>query len=183
MEIFLKDGERRRSPRFQCGGLARLYCLPLDGNSLRGEMRDLSVGGMRLGVIRPLEVGTPTEVVVAVNAESFRAAALVKGLHPQYGTRLEFTRVGDLGKEILAELVQRLATMQSLNRKLRAPRMEKETARTLLREGIFQIVGRGDLAVSAGEENSGEGETGTKQTEERNMIEEGPLLIQVDVFV
>jgi hypothetical protein len=182
-EILLKEGERRRSPRFHCGGMARLYCLPLDGNSLRGEIHDLSVGGMRLGLIQPLEVGRATEVVVAVNAESFRAAALVKGLHPLCGTRLEFTRIGDFGKEILADLVQRLATMQSLNRKLRAPQMEKETAQLLLKQEIFQLVRRGDALASAGEKNPGQNETDTKRAEEGDAIEGKPLVIQVDVFV
>ena len=74
------DEERRRTPRFNCDGHAKISLLPSDGIFLPGKIRDLSLSGCLLDTKLPVETGTRAEVVVRVNAASFRAVGIVKAL-------------------------------------------------------------------------------------------------------
>lgn len=136
----LKASERRRSPRFTCGGRAAIYCLPYDGRSIPGTLRNLSEGGICLDLAQPVEPGARTEIVVRVNAASFRAAALVKGQRQPSSTCMQFVEISTGGRDALADVLDRLARLQTLNRKLRADRMDAETERALAEEAGFRLV-------------------------------------------
>jgi len=178
-ESVAKDGDRRRSPRFSCGGRVTIYCLPYEGMAIPGVIRNLSSGGICLNAIEPLPEGSLAEVVVSVNGESFRAVALVKGPDPVLGTRLQFTQMSAFGQDVLLDLIARLDKMQSLNRRLRAPRTEKETARLLTPEEKFRVARAGaDAGVTL------VGEAPAPKTAEQKEAEKAkPVLIRLDLFI
>lgn len=177
-ESGLKDGERRRSPRFACGGRATIQCLPFEGVPISGVLRDLSVGGICLEVAEPVEPGARTEVVVSVNAASFRAAALVTGPRAQSGTCLQFLKMSAGGKDVLADMLDRLAKLQALNRKLRASHMDAETARMLKQSGRFPLeVMRRDGGVT-----SARGSSVLIEEAESEIFEMDSPLIRIDFF-
>src|ERR1017187_9177050 len=66
------DKDRRRSPRFRCGGHAEINCLPSSGILLPGTIRDLSLHGCCVDTSLPIDCGVRAELVVRVNAASFR---------------------------------------------------------------------------------------------------------------
>ena len=66
-----------------------------------------------------------------VNASSFRAAALVKAQKDVSSTSLEFVQISAGGKDVLEDLLERLAKVQALNRKLRSSRIDEDTRRML----------------------------------------------------
>ncbi|MFZ1919739.1 MAG: PilZ domain-containing protein [Terriglobales bacterium] len=172
--------ERRRSPRFNCGGRAKIYCLPFDGTSLSGTLRNLSLGGICLDMAAAVEPGARMEVLVRVSAASFRAGALVRGQRDSSGTSLEFVQISAGAKDVLADLLVRLATLRALNGRLRSSRLDEDTERLLMQEGKvrFAMVGKaGRSAVPADsfvfadeQETSGECE----------IVE--PRLIEIDLF-
>src|SRR5205085_6645370 len=68
-----KNADRRRSPRFLCGGQARLARLPSGDELLSGKLRDLSLKGCAIETASVVECGVRTELLIHVNASSFRA--------------------------------------------------------------------------------------------------------------
>ncbi len=70
--------ERRRTPRFSCGGEARIYSLPSNGVHVPGRLRNLSLGGACLDTSHAFDMGARTEILVSVNAASFRTLGLVR---------------------------------------------------------------------------------------------------------
>jgi len=81
-----------------------------------------------------------TEVLVKVNAMSFRAAALVKGGKVPLTTSLEFLELSAGGKDALEEVLEELARLQALSRKLRAESIDAETQRALTEQPEFQLL-------------------------------------------
>lgn len=114
------DADRRRSPRFVCGGYARINCLPSTGIILPGKVRDLSLGGCCVDGALPIDCGARAEIVVRVNASSFRAIGLVKAVRGNSAAGLEFVQLSAGGQEMLADLVTDLAKMQALMAQLRS---------------------------------------------------------------
>ena len=135
-----KENERRRSPRFSCGGRAAIYCLPYNGVAIAGTLRNLSEGGICLNLPHALEEGMRTEVLVKVSTLSFRAAALVKGAKDSSTTSLEFLELSTGGKDALDEALQDLVRFHALTQKLRADRIDPETARALAEEPEFRLL-------------------------------------------
>jgi hypothetical protein len=91
------EEERRRTPRFNCGGHAKISFLPSDGIFLPGKIRDLSLGGCCLDTNLPIEFGSRAEVLVRVNAASFRAVGIVKALRSDSVAGIEFVRLSTGG--------------------------------------------------------------------------------------
>ena len=131
------EEERRRNPRFNCGGLARISFLPSDGIFLPGKIRDLSLGGCCLDTNLPIEFGSRAEVLVRVNAASFRAVGIVKALRSDSVAGIEFVRLSAGGKELLADLVSELARLRSVIDDLMSARrdMDAETFRKHIEAG------------------------------------------------
>src|SRR5271167_668038 len=173
--LLYNDG--RRSPRFSCTGRSSVYCLPLEGTSLAGRLRNLSLGGVCLNLCESLEAGERTELVLAVNAESFRAAALVKG-SPLCGTRLQFTHMSAFGRDVLADLLARMAEERALHDRLKSSRIDNETARMLMaQERSGFAAGRSGAMVTVARDSA------ALNSEPSRIVEADPILIRVDVYV
>jgi hypothetical protein len=111
-----RASERRRTPRYLCGGRAQITRLPSDGAVLQGRLRNLGLGGCFIETSSPLQLGTRTEVLVQVNTLCFRAMSLVRAVRSSSGIGVEFIRLSAGGHHTLAELVVDLERLQILLR-------------------------------------------------------------------
>jgi hypothetical protein len=185
-----EDDDRRRSPRFSCAGHAKISCLPSDGIFLPGQIRDLSLGGCCIDTTLPIDHGVRTEMVVRVNAASFRAVGEVRAIRAGSGACVEFVHLSAGGKDILADLVRELARLQAIIKKLRSDRremdeesfrrhMENGKLQAAILSGRFRLVGT-NLGVELSGESSGPDQAAS---EGKNLIGEAqPLVIPVDLF-
>jgi hypothetical protein len=100
--------DRRRVPRYPCGGVAQISSLPLYGSLLTVKVRDLGLGGCCIECaenIPLLDLGTRAEIVVNVNSWFFRARAHVKSIRGLSGISMEFTRMSAGASRMLADLI------------------------------------------------------------------------------
>jgi len=118
------NDDRRCSPRFSCGGQVTISCLPSDGIVLPGKIRDLSLGGCCVDTTLPITRGARTELVVRVNAASFRAVGEVRAIRGHSGACLEFVLLSAGGKGVLADLVTELARLQTVMNDIKSTRRE-----------------------------------------------------------
>ncbi|MGA8541456.1 MAG: PilZ domain-containing protein [Terriglobales bacterium] len=118
------EEDRRRSPRFACGGRAEINCLPSCGILVPGTIRDLSLHGCWVDTLQPIDRGARTEIVVRVNAASFRAVGEVRAVRGASGAGLEFVHLSLGGKDMLESLVEELARLQAVMNKLKSARRE-----------------------------------------------------------
>ncbi len=116
--------DRRGSQRFSCGGQVTISCLPSDGIVLPGKIRDLSLGGCCVDTPLPIARGARAELVVRVNAASFRAVGEVRAIRGQSGACLEFVQLSAGGKGVLADLVRELARLQAVMNDMKSIRRE-----------------------------------------------------------
>jgi hypothetical protein len=182
-----KGEERRRSPRFNCGGCATINRVPFDGTSISATLRNVSVGGVCLDMAKPVDPGVRTELVLRVNATSFRAAALVKEQRDLSSTSLEFVQISAGGKDVLEDLLERLAKLQALNRKLRSSRIDEDTRRMLTEKKKFEVLKIGSGSRLIGSMIDQEMETpvlagNTPIESEHEMVETQPEMIEIDLF-
>jgi hypothetical protein len=127
------DEERRRTPRFNCDGHAKISLLPSDGIFLPGKIRDLSLSGCLLDTKLPVEAGRRAEVVVRINAASFRAVGIVRALRGDSVAGIEFVRLSTGGRELLADLVGELARLRAVIDNLMSARRDMD-AKVFLRQ-------------------------------------------------
>ncbi|MGB9205649.1 MAG: PilZ domain-containing protein [Terriglobales bacterium] len=118
------NDDRRGSQRFSCGGQVTISCLPSDGIVLPGKIRDLSLGGCCVDTTLPIARGARAELVVRVNAASFRAVGEVRAIRGHSGTCLEFVQLSASGKGVLADLVRELARLQAVMNDIKSTRRE-----------------------------------------------------------
>jgi len=112
--------ERRRTPRFNCGGYVQLNWLPSNGIYVPGKVRDLSLRGCCIDTEALIDSGMRAEIVVRVKTDSFRAVGEVKGIRGASGVGMEFVRLSAGGKVLLEDLVRELARLQAAIDKLKA---------------------------------------------------------------
>jgi hypothetical protein len=131
------EEDRRRSPRFSCGGRAEINCLPSTGIILPGTIRDLSLHGCWVEASLPIDCGARAEIVLRVNSASFRALGTVRAIRGRSGAGVEFAHLSAGGKDMLAGLVTDLAKLQALMKKLKSERreMDAELFRRELEDG------------------------------------------------
>jgi hypothetical protein len=197
------DDDRRRSRRFACGGEAKISLLPSDGIYLPGKILDLSLHGCRVDTSLPIDFGVRAEILLRVNAASFRAVGEVKALRGGSGAGIEFVQLSSGGKDMLGELLAELARLQGVMNKLKAARREADTeslrrelevgtARASLLSSRFSLVGKVLPTESTGqksEESTLENSTSTPAAstaalEDANRTAEAsPLVIAVNLFV
>ncbi len=139
----------------------------------------MSSGGICLEMTPAVEPGARMEVLVRVNAASFRAAALVRGQRDLSGTCLEFVQISAGAQDVLADLLARLAKMQALNRRLRESRLDKDTERMLAEEGKFRLVRVGGRDLSVERADSGFADE-PEMAGECEIVE--PRLVEIDLF-
>src|ERR1035438_3295259 len=182
MADLIDDDDRRRSPRFICGGDARISRLPSDGTLVFGKLRNLSVGGICVDTNHPVDLGARTELLIRANAVPFRTVGLVRAISGSSRACLEFVQMSAGGKGMLAEVLEQMAKVQRVLRKLRSARvgttaelsreLEGAGVRTALAEGVL-LLGRARVDQSS-EPNS---ERGAER-----IVELTPLVIKVDLF-
>lgn len=138
MAALLEDDDRRRSPRFVCGGDARIVRLPSEGVPVSGKLRNLSVGGICVDASSPLDLGAKTEILVSAHAVTFRTVGLVRAVSDRSRTCLEFVNMTAGGRSILGELLDQMARLQKVMKKLRSARLEmtEELSRELEEAGV-----------------------------------------------
>ena len=133
------DNDRRRSTRFSCGGHAKISRLPSNGIFFPGKIRDLSLGGCCVDTTLPIEYGVRAEIIVRVNAASFRAVGEVKAIRGNSRAGMEFVHLSAVGKDMLADLVAELARLQAVTDNLRSGReIDPESFRRQLEDRRFQ---------------------------------------------
>jgi hypothetical protein len=183
------EEDRRRSPRFSCGGQAKINCLPSSGVILPGMIRDLSLHGCCLDIPHPFDCGVRAEIIVRVNAQSFRAVGEVKAIRGPSTAGMEFVHLSTGGKDMLADLITELARLQAVMNKLKSARreMDAESFRGQLENGRRQAAMlskrfpfRGTILRA---ENAGESsELQAASAGQDLSVEAQPLVISVDLF-
>ncbi len=121
---YAEEEERRRSRRFLCAGEVKISRLPSDGVFLPGKILDLSLHGCRVDAGQAIVDGSRAEIVLHINAASFRAMGEVRAIRDGSGTGIEFVQLSAGGKNMLADLIQELASLQAAMNKLRVLRRE-----------------------------------------------------------
>ncbi len=196
--IDCRDNDRRRSPRFKCGGEAKISRLPSDGIFVPGKIFDLSLGGCCIDTTLPIDFGVRTEIIVRVNAASFRAVGEVRAFRSRFGAGIEFVHLSAGGKHTLADLVTELARLQAVMNNLKAARREinAESFRKQLEEGKhqaamlserFSFLGTILPAESSGESSKESSRESSKAGQaasvaEDPIVEAQPLVVRVDLF-
>ncbi|MGO9402353.1 MAG: PilZ domain-containing protein [Terriglobales bacterium] len=134
------EEDRRRSPRFTCGGQAKVNCLPSNGIVLPGTIRDLSLHGCCLDIPQQFDCGVRAEIIVRVNAASFRAVGEVRAIRGPSTAGMEFVHLSAGGKELLADLIAELARLQAIMNQLKSARrdLDAESFRRQLEAGKLQ---------------------------------------------
>ena len=188
------DNDRRRSARFVCGGYAKVSRLPSDGIFVPGRIRDLSLHGCCVDTTVPIDCGVRAEIVVRVNAASFRAVGEVKAIRGRSVAGMEFVHLTAGGKDLLANMVTDLARLQAVMNKLRTVRreMDAESFKRELEDGKrqaamlserFPFFGTILQGASSGE---GLGENAEpeqlRSASQDRIVGAQPLMITVDLF-
>ena len=182
------DKDRRRSPRFRCGGHAEINCLPSSGILLPGTIRDLSLHGCCVDTSLPIDCGVRAELVVRVNAASFRAVGEIRAVRGRSGAALEFVHLSAGGKDTLAGLVADLARLQAVMNKLKSARrkMDAESFRKEVEDGRHQLARLSErfpfLRTILPVERSEDSSDGTASAGKNRSAEEQSVVIAVDLF-
>jgi hypothetical protein len=186
------DGDRRRSPRFNCGGLAKISCLPSNGVLIPARLRDLSLHGCAVDTALPVDYGVRTEIVVCANAASFRALGEVRVIRGSAGAGFEFIQLSAGGKKLLQDLLTDLARLQAITNGLRLDRQETEADfRGRWEEGrrIAEMVGSRlrlepitPVITHTITDSERRQEKGLEETAKRRPEEGSRLVIAVDLF-
>jgi PilZ domain len=179
------DEDRRRNTRFNCGGQVKISRLPCDGVFLPGTIRDLSLGGCWIDTTLPIDRGARTEIVVRVNAASFRVVGEVREIRGS-GAGIEFVHLSAGGKEMLADLVTDLIRLQEVMSKLKSGHreMDAESYRREVADGGFQaaMLSRGFPLVGATMKADGPGSDPAAPDGENGIVKAPPLVIAVNLF-
>jgi hypothetical protein len=122
------EDDRRRTPRFNCAGHAEINCLPSSGIILPGTIRDLSLNGCCIDLSQPIDCGSRAEILVRVNASSFRAVGEVRALRGRSGSGIEFVHLSAGGRDLLEYLIADLARLRAVMNKLRSGRRGTDDA-------------------------------------------------------
>jgi hypothetical protein len=192
------EADRRRSPRFACGGHVHINCLPSDGIILPGQVRDLSLGGCHIDTLLPIACGARAEIVVRVNAASFRALGEVKAVRGTSGAGLEFVQLSTGGKDMLSDLITDLARLQSVMNRLKSSRRDSgaDSLREQLSRGKLQALLNGQfqalgptLLAGGGDGRGDESQRPDQVIQSGNsapgnvrIVNAEPLVLTIDIF-
>jgi hypothetical protein len=178
------NDDRRRSPRFSCGGEARIYSLPSDGVHVPGKLRNLSLGGVCLDTTHVFDLGSLTEILVSVNAASFRTLGLVKAAERTRAS-MEFIQMSAGSRDLLADLIAQFERLAATVNRLRSERIEEAEKLQLEMENAgvrMARLGVGDLSILRVSAASKFGQKADQSPERERIIEVQPLVIKVDLF-
>jgi hypothetical protein len=186
--------DRRRSPRFNCAGLAKISNLPSNGIFLPGSVRDLSLSGCAIDTPMAIEFGTRAELVVHVNSSSFRVVGEVRQIRGRSGAGFEFVQLSAAGKDCLANMIDDLARLQAAINKMRSPRpdVDLESLRNgaggaeflgvMFRKSFaFPVLNPPAIGVNGSGSEVGTFASAAQKKDEIAKLQ--PLVISVDLFV
>jgi hypothetical protein len=141
----------------------------------------LSLGGVCLDVSHAFDLGTRTEILVSVNAASFRTLGLVKAAEPLRAS-IEFVRMSAGSRDLLADLIAEFERLAAAANKLRSERMEteEELRREMEQAGVrvARLGGRDLSAARATQQDC----SGHESAERERVVVIAPLLLKVDLF-
>jgi PilZ domain len=100
--------ERRRHPRHNCAGVAKLW---ENGNehSITGRINEISRGGCYIEIMSPLRTGTEIRMELSVSGRMLRMEGIVRTSQPTFGMGVEFTKMAPAEAERLCHIVSELA--------------------------------------------------------------------------
>ena len=177
--------ERRRLPRYFCGGETRLTWLPSDGRYHPGKLLNLSLGGFCFDTNVPLVTGSAAEIVVVTGAESFRAMCIIRALVGPHRACVELTRLSVGGKRLLAEIVARLERRQVvtiLQRPLNIePRIGSYEPKEQIRFGQAHLIAGQSRIIGCCEDQPTDSSPLQKQ-DSALLAARDPIVFGVDVF-
>jgi hypothetical protein len=181
-----RDKERRRAPRFNCGGYVELNWLPSNGIYVPGKVRDLSLHGCCIDTKAVIECGMRAEIVVRVKTDSFRAVGEVKRIRDGSGAGIEFLRLSAGGRGLLDDLLGELARLQAAIDKLKASgnKLDPELFRSEQNYRRLQaemLRTRFPFLETSAPDESLEPEQ-SASADKRLIVEKKPLVITVDLF-
>lgn len=104
-------GRQRRHPRYRCFGSVAMV---LEGSDRvrRGTLGDISLGGCRVEVTRPLPTGTAMELIVSGIGLEVHAKGLIRFSHPYSGMGIRFGGMTGEHQEQLRQFIDLLAATQ-----------------------------------------------------------------------
>ena len=108
--------ERRRSPRYGCGGAVQILSLPWEGALLWGKLCNLGFGGCYIETGAALQCETRTEIVLRSNGLSMRAMGQVRAVRGHSGMGIEFVRMSTRAYSTLADLMHELEKFRGVVR-------------------------------------------------------------------
>ena len=141
----------------------------------------------------PIDSGMKAEIVVRVNAASFRAVGEVKAIRGRSVAGMEFIHLTAGGKDLLADMVTDLARLQAITNKLRDVRREidaqsfrkeleagkRQAARLSERFPLFSTILQAEISGEALMES---GELERPRSGQNRIVGGDPLVITVDLF-
>lgn len=96
--------ERRRHPRFNCSGTARIW---EQGHELAIDARvnEISLGGCYIEIMSPARLATCVRLELSINRRSISLEGIVRNSQPQYGMGIEFMKVAPAEAEKLQRVI------------------------------------------------------------------------------
>jgi hypothetical protein len=175
------NDERRRTPRFSCGGEARIYSLPSNGVHVPGKLRNLSLGGVCVDTSHAFDLGARTEILVSVNAASFRSLGLVRAAERSRAC-LEFVQMSSGSRGLLTDLIAQFERLAVAVNTLRLERFEteEELRREMEKAGV-RVARLGGRSLSIPTVIGNDALENRSAGQER-IVEAAPLVIKVDLF-
>ncbi len=134
-----------------------------------------------------MDCGARAEIVVRVNAASFRAVGEVRDIRGRSSAAMEFVRISTGGKDSLTGLVTDLARLQAIMNKLKSVRRETDESvfKQELEHGRLQDMLRARFPFLGIRLNAQTLERDVEATveEEKRNEEASPLVVPVNLFI
>jgi c-di-GMP-binding flagellar brake protein YcgR len=103
-----REVERRRQPRYNCAGVAKLWEKGSE-HSVTGRVNEISRGGCYVEMMSPMRTGTAILLELSVSGRTLRLEGMVRTSQPTFGMGVEFTRMAPADAERLCQIVSELA--------------------------------------------------------------------------
>ncbi|MGC2696091.1 MAG: PilZ domain-containing protein [Candidatus Angelobacter sp.] len=121
------DTEKRWHTRFECRGSASVRG-ENSGYPVRGEVKDIALGGVYVETTIPLPVNTRVYVKMNVEDIPIEAAGVVRTSYPMVGMGISLQDVSPEQQEKLEQIIQRLRLKSSSPKNLTEPAFETPVA-------------------------------------------------------